>query len=100
VAIVNGHQPYFSADYMVEKASATSNPYSLSDRVHQAISTQAFCNKVHSAMYDVDKLERSDAQTTRSSLLKMLEYDLIELESRLGSPRTRKSIIFCCLIRS
>lgn len=42
-------------------------------------------------MYDVDKLERSDAETTRSSLLRMLEHDLTELESRLGSPRTRKS---------
>lgn len=42
---------------------------------------QTFCNKFHLAMYGVDKLEQSDTQTSRGSLLRMLEYDLLELEN-------------------
>lgn len=91
VAISEGHQPYFAGDHMVEQACAPSNPHLLPDSMYQAISTQAFCNKVHSAMYDVGKMEQPDAQTTRVSLLKMMEYDLKDLESRSGSARTCKS---------
>lgn len=43
-------------------------------------------------MYDVSKMEQSDAQTTRVSILKMMEYDLKDLESRSGSPRSCKSV--------
>ncbi|KAK5046876.1 hypothetical protein LTR84_007230 [Exophiala bonariae] len=88
VAIAEGHQPFFASDYMVEQACVASNPHMLPHRLYQAISTQAFCNKVHFAMYDVSKMDHGEAQISRASLLKMMEYDLREIERRSGSVRT------------
>lgn len=90
MAIAEGHQPYFAADYMADRASAVSNPYSLQDRFHQVLSIQTFCNRVHSAMYGVSRMENGDAQVSIRSLLMTMESDLRELEGRFGSPRTCK----------
>ncbi|KAJ9606299.1 hypothetical protein H2200_009260 [Cladophialophora chaetospira] len=90
VAVGNGQQPYFYADRTIDKASDASNPHELSEMLHQAILLQAFCNKVHLAMFDVDRLEESAAQSTRTSILRALEGDLRELENRLCLSRSRR----------
>jgi hypothetical protein len=100
VATGNGQQPYFSADRTIEQASAESNPYELPDSLHSVVTIQLFCSKVHSAMYDLDRLEGSAVQSTRSSLFKLLEQDLRELEGRLDttrSHRTRVQFLSACL---
>jgi hypothetical protein len=91
VAAGNGHQPYFYTDRTIERASSASNPYELPELLHQAVVAQVFCSKVHVSMHDFDRLEGSASQPTRSSLLKVLEHDLRELEERLIVHRSRKS---------
>ena len=100
VATGNGQQPYFSGDRTIEQASIESNPYELPETLHQAVIVQIFCTKVHSAMYDLDRAAGSATQPTRSSLLKLLEQDLQELEQRLATRqchRTRVHFLAACV---
>jgi hypothetical protein len=85
-----GQQQYCSADRTVEQASAPSNPYELPETLHHAIMVQIFRNRVHSTMGDVDRLEGSASQSRRGSLVKILEFELEELERRLGQSRSRR----------
>jgi hypothetical protein len=94
-AIGNGQQPYFAADRTIEQASSASNPHDLPELLHQAVVTQVFCNKVHTAMFDFDGLEGSASQSARSSLIKVLEHDLRELEGRLDTRTSRRSFWVC-----
>ncbi|KAH8891577.1 hypothetical protein GQ53DRAFT_823598 [Thozetella sp. PMI_491] len=99
VATGSGHQPYFSADQTIERASAESNPYKLPESLHQAVMIQTICNKIHLAMNIPGGIEDSAARSWKTSLFKLLESDLRELENRLGKPkshRTRLNLLSAC----
>lgn len=92
LATIGGHLPYTSADRTIEQASTASNPYNLPHMVHEAVLVQMFCNKVHSAMGELDRLASSTSRPKRASTLKLLEADLQELQRRLSPSRSRKYI--------
>lgn len=81
---------------MVEHASTASNPYNLPPSLHQAIVVQMFCNKVHSAMGELDRLEASASRPKRASSLRLLEADFQELERRLGPSTSRSRTYHLC----
>jgi hypothetical protein len=99
LAMTNGHLPYISSDRTIEQASTSSNPYNLPPTLHQAIVVQMFCNKVHSAMGDLDRSGASASRPKRASSLRLLEVDFQELERRLGPSRSRKYSIPADLVK-
>ncbi|CAG9945172.1 unnamed protein product [Clonostachys rosea f. rosea IK726] len=84
-SIGNGHPPGLANDHTVEKASIESNPYELPESLHMAIVTQLFCDKIHVAF--------GKNNTFKISLINDHESRLRELETRLGSFKSRSASI-------
>jgi len=86
-----GQPPYILTDRTIEQASAPSNRFQLPKSLHHAISMQMFCNRIHAAMADVDRLEGTASHLNRASLLKSLEFELQEIERQSGQADCRMS---------
>lgn len=99
LALTAGHLPYVFADRTIEQASTSSNPYKLPATLHHMVVVQVFCNKVHSAMGELDRVEASTSRPKRASTLRLLEVDFQELQRRLSPFRSRTSYL-CPLCRS
>lgn len=82
--MVMGQMPFSSGDRTIEQASAPSNPYDLPESLHQAIIIQLFRTKVNQTMAAIGRSEDSVSGPRRSLLLQSLEFELQELEGRIG----------------
>lgn len=93
-----GHSPHIPADRTIEKASTFLNPYDLPPTLHQTVVVQNFCNKVHSAMSDVDRTKTIASHPKRTSILKLLEHYFQELQRQTSSPQSRKYNTFILVL--
>jgi hypothetical protein len=81
IATAHGQPPDVLTDRTIEQASAASNPYCLPGSLHQAVILQLFCTRVHTAMYDLNRLDSLASQQARGSLIKSFEYELGQQEN-------------------